>query len=56
MLLLDNPVRLEDVGIQNVAFTLDSGIQAVVNKEEVEIQATVHNYSRSKYRDGHQTA
>ena len=38
---LDNPVKLEDVGIQNVALTLDSGIQAVVNKEEAEIQATV---------------
>ena len=37
----DNPVKLEDVGIHNVALILDSGIQAVVNKEDAEIQATV---------------
>ena len=38
---LDNPVKLEDVVIQNVALTLDSGIQAVINKEEAEIQAII---------------
>ena len=31
----------EDVGIQNVAFTLDADTQTVVSKEEVFVQATV---------------
>ena len=31
----------EDVGIQNVAFTLDADTQTVVSKEEAFVQATV---------------
>jgi len=37
----DNPVRLEDIGIQNVAFTLDTGVQTVINRKQAEIQTTV---------------